>query len=419
MTPADVSTPDPKVRCSRGFVAGYGLAQAGAFITFIPLLALLLPEKARAIAGADGAGLLLSQAAMIGGLTAAIANVAFGVLSDRTRGRFGRRRPWIVGGFLAAAAALAMIAMSSDPAVLILGIVLFQLAVNAFYGPLTALVPDLVPDAQKGLVSAWAGAALPVANLFTAVVISRFAGKSHIEYGLVIAASALLILPFALTLRERSAPAPAGRSPGLSFAAFGDPPFARAFAARLLAESAIAVNTLYVLLWLQDAPARTLPPGWTPLSWFGVLLVASTLAGAVTGFAGGLVSDRLRRRRIFVIGGSIAMGTAFAVLASEPVWTAVLGAQILFGAAHGLHATTVAAMTAEILKDPEGNGRDLGIMNMAVALPQSVAPALAAVLFGLGLSIGWIFAAAAAAAILSAIVLAGLKPARPAPLRQA
>ena len=173
IAPAAESTPSHR---SRWFILGYGAAQAGAFICFIPLLTLLLPGKAQLIGGADKA-LLLSQMAMLGGLTAAIANLLFGGLSDRTRGPLGRRRPWILAGLALVAVALALIAGARSPLQLALGVVAFQMAVNALYAPLTALVPDMVADAQKGLVSAWAGAALPVANLFTAVVVTRLAGS--------------------------------------------------------------------------------------------------------------------------------------------------------------------------------------------------------------------------------------------------
>lgn len=402
MTDANATAADPLPHRSRGFIVGYGAAQAGAFITFIPLLALLLPEKARDLAGPDGAGLLLSQAAMVGGLTATVANLLFGALSDRTRTPFGRRRPWIIGGFAGVALSMVLIAMATGPVTLILSVVVFQLGVNALYGPLMALVPDLVPNAQKGLVSAWAGAALPVANLFTALVISRFSNAPGLQYLLVVLAAGLLILPFTIRVRERWTPP---RTFRFSFAALADRRFSLAFVARLLAESAVAINTLYLLLWLQTAPPGALPQGWSAAAGFSVLLIGSTLAGAGAGFVGGMVSDRLRHRRAFVIAGALGMAVALAILAAAPPWPAALLVQILFGAAHGLHATTVAAMTAEILPDPEEAGRDLGVMNMAIALPQSLAPALAAVIFTLGLSMNWIFAAASVAAVLAAAAL--------------
>lgn len=404
IVPAAESTPSHR---SRWFVLGYGAAQAGAFICFIPLLTLLLPGKAQLIGGADKA-LLLSQMAMLGGMTAAVANLLFGSLSDRTRSPFGRRRPWILAGLGLVAGALALIGGAQSPLQLALGVVAFQLAVNALYAPLVALVPDMVADAQKGLVSAWAGAALPVANLFTAVVVTRLAGSPPAQFAIVILVAAAMILPFALTLREPQPPRAATGPLRLSFAALRDRRFFWTFISRLLVESAVAINTLYLLFLLQDLPGAR-PQGWSALQLFGALLIASTVAAALGGFIGGVGSDRLRRRRPFVVAGGVGMAAALALMVLWPAWPGPLAAQLLFGAAHGLHATTVAAMTAEILPDRAMAGRDLGVMNMAIALPQSLAPAAAAVLLGLGLPLTAVFLAASLAALTAAAVLAPLR----------
>ena len=396
------STPSHR---SRWFIIGYGSAQAGAFICFIPLLTLLLPGKAQLLGGADKA-LLLSQMAMLGGLTAAFANLLFGSLSDRTRGPLGRRRPWILAGLGLVAVALALIGWAHSPLHLALGVVAFQLAVNALYAPLTALVPDMVADAQKGLISAWAGAALPVANLFTAVVVTRLAGSPSAQFAVVILVAAAMILPFALTLREPRPPRAAAAGPlRLSFAALKDRRFFWTFISRLLVESAVAINTLYLLFLLQDLPGAR-PQGWSALQLFGALLIASTVAAALGGFIGGVGSDRLRRRRPFVVAGGVGMAASLALMVAWPAWPGPLAAQLLFGAAHGLHATTVAAMTAEILPDRAMAGRDLGVMNMAIALPQSLAPAAAAVLLSLGLPLTAVFLAASVASLTAAAVLA-------------
>lgn len=396
---------DPMMtRRSPGFVLGYGAAQAGAFICFIPLLTLLLPEKAEQIGGIDKA-LLLSQAAMLGGLTAAGANLLFGALSDGTKSRLGRRRPWILAGFVAAAMALAFIGSARDPFQLAVGVVAFQLAVNALYAPLMALVPDMVPDEQKGLVCAWTGVALPVANLFTALVVSRLAGSVTAQFAVVIAAAAMLVLPFALTLKEPRVPRQVREPFRLSFVALKNRTFRLAFSARLLLESAVAINTLYLFFFLQAQPADSAPEGWSVAQVFGALLIASTLAAAASGFAGGVLSDHLRRRRAFVFAGGMGMAAALALFIGWPTWPGPLIAQLLFGAGHGLHATAVAAMTAQILPDPQKSGRDLGVMNMAVALPQGLAPACAIALLSVGFSLSSVFAAASGAALLASAIL--------------
>lgn len=392
------------LRRSRGFILGYGAAQAGAFICFIPLLTLLLPEKAEQIGGADKA-LLLSQAAFLGGLTAAMANLLFGALSDGAKGRLGRRRPWILAGLVATALTLAFIASARDPLQLAIGVVAFQLAVNALYAPLTALVPDLVPDEQKGLVSSWAGIALPVANLFTALVVGQLAASVTAQFFVVIAAATVLILPFALTLKEPAAPRRQRAPFRLSFVALKNRTFSLAFGARLLLESAVAINTLYLLFFLQAQPAGSAPEGWSVGKVFGVMLIASTSAATVSGFVGGLLSDHLRRRRSFVIAGAACVAASLALFTGWSAWPGPLIAQLLFGVGHGLHATTVAAMTAEILPDPRKAGQDLGLMNMAVALPQSLAPAFAVALLSAGFSLSSVFAAASAAALLACAIL--------------
>lgn len=398
----------PMGRRSRGFVLGYGAAQAGAFICFIPLLTLLLPEKAEQIGG-DGKALLLSQAAMLGGLTAAGANLVFGALSDRTKSRFGRRRPWILAGFAAAALALALIGAARDPLQLAMGLVAFQIAINAMYAPLMALVPDMVPDDQKGLVCAWTGVALPVASLFTALVVGQLAGTMVAQFAVVITAAAALMLPFALTLKEPKRPRLGHEPFRLSFVALKDRRFKLAFSARLLLESAVAINTLYLFFFLQAQPAGSAPEGWSVAQVFGALLLASTLAAAASGFAGGILSDHLRRRRLFVLTGSMGMAAALALFIAWPMWPGPLIAQLLFGAAHGLHATAVAAMTAQILPDPQKSGRDLGVMNMAVALPQGLAPACAVAILGFGFSLASVFAAASVAALLASAILVTMR----------
>lgn len=385
---------------------GYLAAQTGAFIAFIPLLTLLLPIRAESLAGPDKA-ILLGQAAMVGGLVAALANVAAGALSDRTRGRFGRRRPWLLGGVAGVALTLGLIFLAQTPTALILAVVGFQLAVNAVYGPLCALVPDMVPDSQKGLASSFASAALPLANLFTAVVVAVLLAWDGLAFAAVILASAVLILPLALTLREPERLTP--RRLTFSFAAFRSRSFSLTFVSRLLAESGVAINTLYLLFLVQALPPGGAPQGWSAVQTFSALILAATLAATGGALAAGPLSDRTGRRAPFVIGGALGMAASLALLTLWTAWPGPLAAQLLFGFFHGVHAATVAAMTAEILPDREQAGRDLGMMNIAVALPQSLAPATAAGLIAVGADLSSVFVAAALACALAGLALTPLR----------
>jgi Na+/melibiose symporter-like transporter len=89
--------------------------------------------KVTALVGADGAptaqGLILG----IGVIAALIGNPLFGRMSDRTTGRRGRRRPWMVGGSLALALCLFVIAIGNNVPLLVGGWFVAQFASNACF----------------------------------------------------------------------------------------------------------------------------------------------------------------------------------------------------------------------------------------------------------------------------------------------
>ena len=91
----------------------------------------------------------ISWVLMAGALVALVSNPVFGALSDRTRSRFGRRRPWMVGGVLCGCAALAVIGLAPTINIVLLGWCLAQLAYNAALAALVAIIPDRIPPAHS------------------------------------------------------------------------------------------------------------------------------------------------------------------------------------------------------------------------------------------------------------------------------
>ncbi|MBU4225881.1 MAG: MFS transporter [Chloroflexi bacterium] len=76
-----------------------------------------------------------------------------GVFSDRARTRLGRRLPFIIGGAVMIAICLFLLALAPGLWVLILGVLLIQFSSNILQGPWQALIPDLVPEVQRGKAS--------------------------------------------------------------------------------------------------------------------------------------------------------------------------------------------------------------------------------------------------------------------------
>ena len=114
-------------------------------------------------------------------LVALFANPLFGMLSDRTFGRWGRRRPYIVAGTLLNIVGLLLMAVAPNIITLLLALCLVQLANNAAAAPFHAYLPDLVNEEQRGLASGLMGLAQSVGLILGAEVIGQLVHISAIQ----------------------------------------------------------------------------------------------------------------------------------------------------------------------------------------------------------------------------------------------
>src|SRR5712692_8976216 len=127
-------------RASARFIAIYAFAYAALWLALLTPAIISLALRVRQLAPGDAAE-LISRVLMTGALVALVSNPIFGAFSDRTRSRFGRRRPWLVGGVLCGCAALAVIGLAPTINIVLLGWCLAQLAYNAVLAALVAIIP--------------------------------------------------------------------------------------------------------------------------------------------------------------------------------------------------------------------------------------------------------------------------------------
>jgi MFS family permease len=92
----------------------------------------------------------------------------------------------------------------------------------------------------------------------------------------------------------------------------------------------------------------------------------------------GRLSDRLGRRKAFVFISSALQGVAALLLAFFPDLTVAMVAAGLLGLGYGCFLSVDQALATQVLPDPESRGKDLGIMNIATAVPQAIAPLIGA-----------------------------------------
>lgn len=135
------------------------------------------------------------------------AQPAVGALSDRTRSRIGRRKPWMLVGAPLAAVFFVAIPLLRTPAGIIVGILLTNISLALFRSPTSALLGDLFPPAQRstanGVLNLMGGLGAMVAFL-AGGMLYRLDRLSPFAFGgLVMVASILLVL---LWLREPEVP---------------------------------------------------------------------------------------------------------------------------------------------------------------------------------------------------------------------
>jgi MFS family permease len=111
-----------------------------------------------------------------------------------------------------------------------------------------------------------------------------------------------------------------------------------------------------------------------------VLILVYMVFVIVASLVLGRLSDRLGRRKAFVFLSSALQGVAALLLAFVPALPAALLAAALLGLGYGCFLSVDQALATQVLPDPESRGKDLGIMNIAMAVPQAMAP-----LFGAGI----------------------------------
>ena len=413
---APLATADAK-RVGWTFISLYALAYMGSILLFLAPLLVSLSLKINSLVGIDAAPNNLALVAGSGALLAMFANPFFGKLSDRTSAEWGMRRPWMVAGWLGGSFGILVVALAPNVAMVLVGWLIAQLFFNALLAALVAVLPDQVPVAQRGTVSGVLGVCLPIASVSGTFVVQLFTGNELAMFMAPCAIGGLFIVLFAATLNDRRLSA--ANKPAWSLGEFAgtfyvnprrNPDFAWAFASRFMFVLAYAFLTTYEAYYLlekigsaEDDVPRQIFLGTLAMA---VVVVAASLIG-------GGVSDRTGRRKVFVFLASFVFGLGLFAIAIASSFNGYLIGMAIGGLGFGLYMAVDLALVADVLPDPATAAKDLGVMNIAGALPSSIAPALAPAILALSKgSYGVLYAVAGLCAIVGAAAILPVKRVR-------
>ncbi len=331
----------------------------------------------------------LGLVAGVAAVFAAVFNPIGGALSDRTRSPFGRRAPWLIGGSLGLLVVLAFFGQAATIPLVLVAWCLAQAVANLYQAPLTAVVPDRVSKQRRGLASSVVGVASVLGGVAGIGIAGRFTGRLAFGYLVLGGVVLLTAVYFVLSTHDEAAASlprqPRGRRSlaarlGDFFSALGHRDFACVFtsrAAAILGYYLVVGFELYIL-----TNYIRLPHGLRPAEGVTIMAAIGAAGALVAAAVCGPLSDRLDRRKPFVFISSALAGAGCILPVISPTFiTAELFAAFA-GISFGCYLSVDAALVTLVLPRGEDAARDLGVLNIANAGPQVVAPLLAALIIG-------------------------------------
>lgn len=335
-------------------------------VAYVPLLTLVLPAKIVGLAG-NAQVAWLAMGTLAGAITASLANIAFGWASDT----IGTRRLWAAAGLCLTAASYPLILAATSLAGLVAAMIVFQVSLNMLLAPLAAWAADVVPDSRKGLLGGLLGAGPLIGALAGVVATLPAFPEPWMQMivvcilVLILTAPLLLSSPGNYDVRSASPSAPPRRRASKR----GD--FILLWFARLLVQVAGNVMFGFLFFYFRTLPDAPLQAGVAQLAALALLLAFPI------GLACGALSDRLGRRKPFLIAaaGAGAAGLGLMASATELLPSAI--GYVLFGCGSGVFLALHSGYAMQLLPSPAHRGRDLGILNLTNTLPAIAAPLLA------------------------------------------
>jgi MFS family permease len=311
-------------------------------------------------------GLLAQERSGVGGLVQPV----IGWLSDRTRTRLGKRRPYFLIGAPLTALALAYLTLHPPlvATVLVVAVLAFLLAVAN--DPYIALLADMVPEEQRGRVGSIQGL-FGMLGQVAVLLAAAFLWQSH-ESLVILGVGAGLVVCFGVTflgVREPPSGPPPPRSAGPSRSPIA---YARdVLGYREVAKYAAAMSAF----WCGGGAA-------TPfLTRFGVfelgldertsflLVMLLVLCTGLAAYPAGWLADRIGKKRVMSTGLGFF---ACAVLIASQARTLeqLIPAIVVVGAANTIPYVLNYPMLADLIpKSRAGEFTGLGSMVWSISQP--------------------------------------------------
>ncbi len=371
------------------------------------ILITALPAQAQMIGGDAVKGQTLGLIFLIGAFVSVVAAPIVGAMSDRVRTPWGRRRPWMVVGTIFNIIGLYGMAtfarandMSSLP-IFIGAFVWVMIWNNVAQAPYMALIPDVVPAAQRGSASGWYGLMTILGSLVGALAPFLFTANGVTDItGLYAFIGVLLLVTMlgtVLSVREpKEFPTPPkfelGHFLGSLYSPLKDHDFRWVFITRFLMVMGVYTIQEFLQYFMGDVIVDFTLFGneiATNAATAAPLFLLMLLIGAFpSSILAGYLSDRLGRKAIVYASSILQAIPPLVFVLLMPSFELAVFMGLIFGLGYGAYQAVDWAMAADVLPSEADHAKDMGVWHVALTLPQVIAVPVAGFLLDNGQVLG-------------------------------
>jgi Na+/melibiose symporter-like transporter len=336
---------------------------------------IILPMQVADFVGEADKNTYLGLLTFVGLILAMLAQPIAGAISDRSRFKWGRRRPFILLGCLLCLPFLAGVGLASSFTILLVIYCLLQISSNTAQGPYQAFIPELAPPGKRGTaagVKSFLEIAGGVALLYPIAILmdNYFAGEGATWLWMALTLLGIILFTIMATtiilVKEKPySPGPRQSSLAAVINCFKiDLRTHRNFmwflGSRLLVFMAFATIQQFALNFLTDVIGVANPAEAT--AKFSITAVAGMLAIV---YPAGRFSDRIGRKPIAAFSGLLA-AVGVAMIFFSHSYTVILVAAGILGVSIGAFSSTNWALATDLVA-PGEEARYLGLANVATA----------------------------------------------------
>jgi len=348
------------------------------------LLLLIIPIQCKGIMPSDSAG-AIAKVFGYGSLIAMIVPLIAGALSDRSRSKYGRRRPYMVVGIAINLVGLAIMGYAAAQRSLllyVLGYCVVQFGNNSAGAAYAGIIPDMVPVAQHGEASGYMAMMTQAGTIVGALGSGILLGSGHafLAYSIIAAILVAFVVLTVITVRE--VPMIEEREP-LTVQEFlrslVEPLQYTDFRWVLITRALVTLGMWcvqpYIANYLSDVVGVK-----NAADMAGKLFALILLTATFTGYIGGKISDAIGRKKVVYIANTLIAVCSIAFVFSHSLaYTFIVGA--IYGIGYGAYFSVDWALACDTLPNVENAGKDMGIWHVSMVLPQTLAPFIAGNVF--------------------------------------